>query len=74
MTTEPTPKELDRELQAAIDENQRAFDEEMAARRRQRNTPMLRRLETLLGLRRRRPYGLAGRPGYRPGHREERQP
>jgi hypothetical protein len=49
-----TPEELDRELQASIDENKRAFDEDIATRHRQRDTPALRIVEALLGLRRRR--------------------
>lgn len=48
------PAALDQELSAQIDENQRQFDEGMAARNRQRNTPALRMAEAVLGLRRRR--------------------
>lgn len=47
-------EELDRQLHAQVEATQREFDEEMATRRRQRDTPALRRIEGLLGLRRRR--------------------
>jgi hypothetical protein len=46
---------MDRRLHAQVQATQREFDEEMATRHRQRDTPALRTIESMLGLRRRRP-------------------
>lgn len=48
-------EDLDRQLASQVEATQREFDEEIATRHRQRDTPALRRIESMLGLRRRRP-------------------
>lgn len=47
-------EDLDRQLHAQVDATKGEFEDEMASRHRQRDTPALRRIEALLGLRRRR--------------------
>lgn len=49
-----TLEDADRQLHAQIAATKREFDDEMAARHQQRDTPVLRTIESLLGLKRRR--------------------